>query len=191
MDDAEFDSILTAAREGAPWAWNRLYHYFSPRLLGYLRSRGASEPEDLLGEVWIQIARGLAGFTGDLGGFSSWIFMIGHHRLFDEFRKRQRRPALEDADRLEVLESRQSDRGEFDEFDELDRLVALLAELPDIQQSVILLRVVADLSVAQTAQVLDTTETAVKSAQYRAVQRLREILSQSATNPGDPSVTEM
>ncbi|WP_370327978.1 sigma factor-like helix-turn-helix DNA-binding protein [Euzebya sp.] len=58
-----------------------------------------------------------------------------------------------------------------------DRLVLapLLARLPLRMRAAVVLRVVADLSVAQTATVLDITEGAVKSATSRGLARLRAL----------------
>ncbi len=191
MNHEEFESVLAGASAGAPWAWSRLYHLLSPSVLGYLRSRGAVEPEDLLGEVWLQIARGLNAFTGDYEGFRSWVFMIAHHRLIDERRKRGRRPINHDEDTTDLLESQIVEADTAMAAIELEHLITVLGDLPELQQSVVLLRVIADLSVEQTADVLGITRPAVKSAQYRAVQKLRKNLAASATEPDRRAVTEV
>jgi RNA polymerase sigma-70 factor (ECF subfamily) len=53
---------------------------------------------------------------------------------------------------------------------------ALIGHLTTAQRDVILLRVVGDLSVAQAAQVLDTSEGAVRALQNRALRELRKVL---------------
>ena len=73
----------------------------------------------------------------------------------------------------------------------LDDLVAVTDDLTPIQQSTLLLRVIGDLSVRQTADALDISESAVKTAQHRALQALRQRLDEPATKPSDPSVTEV
>lgn len=90
---ASFDSILTAAREGAPWAWIEIYRDLAPAVLGYLRGRGADEPDDLLGQVFLDVVRGLRSFAGDERDFRAWVFTIAHRDLLDERRRRRRRPA--------------------------------------------------------------------------------------------------
>ena len=71
-----FHSVLIAARAGGEWAWTRIYDDLAPVITGYLRARGAGEPEDLLGEVFLQAVRNLSSFDGDEGNFRSWIFTI-------------------------------------------------------------------------------------------------------------------
>ncbi len=41
-----FDRVLARARDGDELAWTVLYDDLSGQLLGYLRGRGAPEPED-------------------------------------------------------------------------------------------------------------------------------------------------
>ena len=91
MEPAEFESAVEAAQAGAEWAWSRLYAELSGPVFGYLRSRGAVEPEDLLGEVFVQVARNIGSFRGDARSFRSWVFTIAHHRLIDERRYRAAR----------------------------------------------------------------------------------------------------
>ena len=87
-----WDSLLAAAQSGAEWASDRISKELAPRVRGYLVSLGADDPDDLLGEVWLQVARNIGSFTGDEAGFRSWVFMIAHHRAIDEYRRRTRRP---------------------------------------------------------------------------------------------------
>src|SRR5438445_952311 len=73
-----FDEILEAARRGSDPAWDALYRDLAPLVHGYLRSRGAREPEDVTGEVFLQVARDLRGFSGDEASFRSWVLAVAH-----------------------------------------------------------------------------------------------------------------
>jgi RNA polymerase sigma-70 factor, ECF subfamily len=99
-----FASILAAARTGAEWAWAEIYADLAPSVLGYLRARGVAEPEDLTGEVFVQVVRSLPDFDGDREAFRAWAFTIAYHRLVDARRHSARRP-VEPAPH-EVIESR-------------------------------------------------------------------------------------
>jgi RNA polymerase sigma-70 factor (ECF subfamily) len=54
-------------------------------------------------------------------------------------------------------------------------LVELLSSLPDASRDVLLLRIAAGLSTAETAQILGMKTGAVRVAQHRALCRLREM----------------
>src|SRR5512132_2244997 len=87
-----FDSTLTAARTGEEWAWAALYRDTAPPLLPYLKARGAIDPDDTLGEVFVRVVRKLPEFRGGESDFRAWLFTIARHRLIDEARLRARRP---------------------------------------------------------------------------------------------------
>ena len=57
-----------------------------------------------------------------------------------------------------------------------EQLRAAAAELTELQQQVIALRFAAGLSIAETAQVMDRSENAVKNLQHKAIAALRRRL---------------
>ena len=83
MSTERFTTLLAAARDGSEAAWQELYNGIAPVVLGYLRANGSPDPEDVLSEVFLQVARDIATFDGDERGFRSWVFTIAHHRLID------------------------------------------------------------------------------------------------------------
>ena len=87
LEESAFPQVLQAARLGEEWAWVALYRDLSPCVLRYLRARGAHEPEDLLGEVFVAVVRTIAGFSGDESCFRAWVFTIARSRLTDEWRR--------------------------------------------------------------------------------------------------------
>ena len=176
-----FEAVLLAAREGREWAWAEIYRDLAPPLLGYLRARGAEEPEDLLGELFLQMVRDLAAFEGGERQFRAWAFAIAHHRLVDDRRYRGRRPV--DPAPLDALDTIQANADRSAESTQGigDRRVrAALGRLPEPQRNVILLRVLGDLSVDQVARVLGKTPGAVKALQRRALASLQRQLSKSS-----------
>jgi RNA polymerase sigma factor (sigma-70 family) len=178
-----FELVLPAAREGAEWAWAELYRDHAPAVLGYLRARGAPDAEDLLGEVFLHLARDLSGFEGDAGAFRAWVFTVAHHRLLDDIRKRRRRPQADGGHLLDELAGGVGDAEE-DALTVLreQQLAKMIARLSPDQQSVVLLRVIADLTVEQVARVIGKRPGAVKALQRRGLAALaREISKEGVT----------
>jgi RNA polymerase sigma-70 factor (ECF subfamily) len=66
----------------------------------------------------------------------------------------------------------------------------LLGLTPD-QRSVIALRVIADLSLEETAGILGKSVGAVKALQKRGLERLRRGLEQAVSSPSDPTITRL
>jgi RNA polymerase sigma factor (sigma-70 family) len=179
-----FDDVLSAAQAGAGWAFEVLYRDLSPAVTGYLRLHGAAEPDDLASETFIGVFTGLAGFTGDEAGLRAWVFTIAHRRLLDDWRRRSRRPQAAD-DPADLSGYAGGDV----EDDALTRLGAeavqrLCGELPADQRSVLLLRILADLTVDQVAQVLGRSVPSVKALQRRGLRTLRERLERENSLEG-------
>ena len=153
-----------------------LYRELAPAVLGYLRGSGAAEPEDLLGDVFVAVVRGLPDLDDDPGALRRWVFTVAHHRLVDERRKAAHRA------RNIVLDDEHEPWAD-DCYDEmLSRIsaspaIAALATLTPDQRAVVLLRDVADLSVADTAHVLGKKPGAVKTAHRRALAALASRVS--------------
>jgi len=160
-------SSASASREGL----ESLYRELAPAVLGYLRGSGAAEPEDLLGDVFVAVIRGLPNCGGDPAAIRRWVFTVAHHRLVDERRKLMTRSR-------DVAFDAQHEPCADDCYDEvLNRIsaspaVRALETLTPDQRSVVLLRDVADLSVADTAHVLGKKPGAVKTTHRRALAAL-------------------
>jgi len=173
-----FDGVLDAARAGHGWAWAAIYRQLSPAVLGYLRALGVPEPDDVGAEVFLHMVRDLPRFEGGEGEFRTWVLTIAHNRLVDERRIIKRRP-------VEVIPVEEIEHGEVGRSAEEDALAKiseqrafeLLRRLSDEQQSVILLRVLGDLSITQVAAVLGRTPGAVKALQRRGLATLKRELS--------------
>jgi RNA polymerase sigma factor (sigma-70 family) len=176
--ESEFPALLAAAREGAEWAWTRIYREYSRPVLRYLRARGAQEPEDLLGEVFVQVVRNLPTFAGTESEFRSWVFMIARNRLVDERRKARRTPVELVGDRA-IEESAGTGHAEDDAMRRIAdaRVMATLNGLTTDQRDVLFLRLFARLTVEEVAQVIGKRPGAVKALQSRALATIRREMS--------------
>jgi RNA polymerase sigma-70 factor, ECF subfamily len=173
-----FDSVLAAARAGADWAWARLYADLAGPVIGYLRVHGAADPEDVAGEVFLQVVRDLPRFRPASADaerdFRAWVFTIVHRRLLDAHRARSRRPAdAADPSTFEPLADPSPDPSEAaDSAASRARVVALLAGLPPDQRSVLLLRILGDMTIEEIARAVGKRPGAVKALQRRGLKRV-------------------
>lgn len=181
-----FGSVLAAARTGAPWAFERLWHSLAPVVAGYLRLQGAVEPDDLTSEVFMSVFTGLECFEGDEDGFRSWVFTIAHRRLVDDWRRRGRRPSLADGGDDGGHRPVEAPGGDVEEealrrLSE-ERVRRMCDRLAPDQRDVLLLRMVAGMSLDQTAEALGKTTIAVKALQHRGVAALRRHLEREGVS---------
>jgi RNA polymerase sigma factor (sigma-70 family) len=183
----DFDRVVLAARDGEEWALRAVYEELAPQVRGYLRGQGVAEPDELLGEVFLQVVRDFASFHGDEPALRAWVLTIAHRRLGEEQRNRLRRLSVsvvrgpKGPERTRAGEAKAA-------ASEGERVNTMLAGLSSSQRSVVLLRALGDLSVEQVADVVGKTPRAVARLQRRglAVLARGEAAGDTEDEPGGP-----
>lgn len=177
---------LEAARAGDAVAWSHLYHELAPLVLGYLRAQRLADAEDVAGEVMLEVVRDLHRFRGDAANLRSWVLSITHHRLIDERRRAQRRPTTVGEPTAEGPYATTEAGPEESTLasDGLSQLAPALASLTEEQRTVLLLRVIGDLPIAEVARITGKRPGAVKQLQRRAAASMRRVLD--APSSGTP-----
>ncbi|MFZ0013023.1 MAG: sigma-70 family RNA polymerase sigma factor, partial [Acidimicrobiia bacterium] len=127
---------------------------------------------DQAAETLLQVARNIASFEGDEDSFRSWVFVIAHRRMIDARRSKGRRP---DTTELDVERGGGTGNVEDEALEQITtrETVAALEILTGEQREVIILRVLADLSLQQTADVMGKRVGSIKALQRRALANLR------------------
>jgi RNA polymerase sigma-70 factor (ECF subfamily) len=174
----QFPLVLAAAQTGADWGLASLYRDLQPRLLRYFQAHEPMAAEDLASEVWLGVAEGLRRFSGGEEQFRGWIFTIARRRLADLRRApAQRRTLVLPSEDLLAYGAVGDVEQEAIATLSTDAVLARIAALPSEQSEVLLLRVVAELPVAEVAQILGKRPGAVRVLQHRALRRLAIQLS--------------
>ena len=166
-------SVIDAARTGDEAAWTTIYGALAPAVGGYLRSKGVRDPDDIVGDVFLEVARRIGTFEGEPERFRSWVFIIAHSRMVDAFRRSARRPteSLHDThDRAGIEDVEATVEAGLDR----DELMEAVEALTSDQRSIVLLRIFADLTMADIAEALGKSVTAVKVGHFRTVRSLRK-----------------
>ena len=179
MSEGRFNSLLAAARQGDEAAWQELYGGLAPVVLGYLRANSAPDPEDVLSEVFLQVARDIARFDGEEPGFRSWVFTIAHHRLIDARRHSARRPVELSPDPPEPVGVADDAAAEALTKIGTDEVKRILETLSPDQRSVLLLRVIGDLSIEDVAKAIGKRPGAVKALQRRGLAAVKRELDRT------------
>lgn len=177
-----FDPVLVAARAGEGWAYQRLFTWLGRPVAAYFSGAGVEDPDGLANECFLRVFGGIGRFEGTEDRFRSWVFAIAHNLVIDERRRRSRRPKQAELDGSEpgVAVAGADDEALVAIGDE--RMRAMLAELPPDQRDVLLLRVLADMSIEDTAAALGKRPGAVKSLQHRAAAAMRRRLAVETTD---------
>lgn len=173
----EFTDVLTAAQAGDAPALRELFAWLAPAVAGFLRSRGAHDPDGSANEVFLRAFRTIHTFHGDDGRFRTWVFTITRNLLIDERRAAARRVELVFDDGRTPSREPRGD-SETDALTALgdERVAELLSHLSPDQREVIALRVIADLSVDQVAAITGRGYEAVKALHRRGIAALRRAI---------------
>lgn len=190
-DEEELGRALRAAQDGDEESFRMLYRDVQPRLIRFAGALVGADAEDVTSEAWLQIARDLPSFRGDLDGFRGWTATITRHRALDHLRRRSRRPGSDLP--VEELVTMAADADT--ELDALDGIATqdalrLIAELPRDQAEAVLLRVVVGLDAKSAGKVLGKRPGAVRTASYRGLRRLAERLSPTPADAAPPADAE-
>lgn len=167
-----FDPVLTAARTGEAWAFRRLFDWLARPVAGYLRGAGVEDPDGSANEVFLRVFGAIDRFDGGEERFRSWVFSIAHNLVIDERRRRSRRPSTSTLGAGSEPSVEGADEAVLVALGD-DRVRALLGRLAPDQRDVVLLRIVADMSIEDTANALGKSRGAVKALQHRALAALR------------------
>jgi RNA polymerase sigma-70 factor (ECF subfamily) len=180
---ADVDDSIVAAAQRDPRAFDTIYcRYVGPVYrYCYVRLGSREAAEDATSAVFLKALAGLDTYRP--GNFPAWLFRIAANVVIDAQRAGTRRstrpfetipdPPDPDPSPDEVLIAH--DRREW--------LRAALATLPDEQRAAVELQL-AGWSGVQIAAALDRSPEAVRMLRYRAITRLRTILTDDDPNGG-------
>jgi RNA polymerase sigma-70 factor, ECF subfamily len=187
---------LAGARRREPAAVTRVYTAYAPALFRFFLAAVGDRPtaEDLTGDVFKSAIEDLPRFRGPVEALGGWLFRIARHDLSD-YRRRQVRNRVQPLE--DLLEEAAAAGGAVDPeqlaLDRVEghRVLAALWQLTCDQREVLLLRLVANLTTPEVAEILNKSTDAVKALQHRGLARLARLLGVtndiSSPEPQSPS----
>jgi RNA polymerase sigma-70 factor (ECF subfamily) len=171
MDDERH--VVESARAGDPDAWELLYRRAYPRLIAFARRRLASseQAEEAVSETMVRAMDRIGHYRSGPAGIHPWLFGIARNVVLETYRAggRHRQP-----DPGALTEATDSDPESLVLRSEEHRLLAdAFCRLSASDQDVLELRVIAGLGAEQVAELTGRAAGAVRTAQSRALARLR------------------
>ena len=150
---------------------------FTPRLLPVARAfaRGPEEAEDILQETWL-VALKTAHQRSSGSPIGAWLCRVTLNLGRMRMRKRKRRESLFARSMAVGDLSDGTTPPELGAEQLRLRLWRYIGELPDLQQEVVMLRLVEGMNTLESAEALGRAEGTVKSSLHRALRTLRRRL---------------
>lgn len=154
-----------------------LYETHFERVTRYIAVRigDITEAEDLASEVFMRALQAVGSYQEKGVPIEAWLFRIAHNIVVDHLRKKSRRPTLP-LDEALSLPGKDKPGEELEQQQEREELRRAMEQLSPAQQQVLALRLEAEMTSKQVAQVMGKKPGAIRQMQSSAVKKLRDLL---------------
>jgi RNA polymerase sigma-70 factor (ECF subfamily) len=179
--DIEDTRLLLLATQGDKDAFGQLYERYMAEIYRYIYYRLGDhhEAEDITANVFIKTWEYLPKIYqqgGNIQNFRNWLYRVAKNLIIDFYRTKK----------TTLLQN-----GFYEEDDSIKKIVdqnvqirilikAIMALKPDYQQ-IIILRFINQLSHKEVAEIMELSTGQTRILQFRALKKLREIISDDST----------
>ena len=182
IEEATLVNLIQRAQiDLEPEAFDGLYMLYADRVFRFLLVRlgDVDRAEDVTAQVFLRLIEKIDKFRiapkDNVAIFSAWLYRMAYNKMVDMLRRH--RPAQHIAiEHAEHIVDHQSIIEQVEEQLDFEQILNKLPLLNDQQRQVILLRFVEGLSIAETAQIMQKSEGAIKALQHRSLESLRRYL---------------
>ncbi|MEX1020043.1 MAG: sigma-70 family RNA polymerase sigma factor [Litorilinea sp.] len=178
QDERAAEALLVAQAKQDPAAFGVLYERYIDRIYSYIYHRvgSAQDAEDLTARTFYRALDKLDTYEDRGLPFSAWLFRIAHNLMANWHRDRSKRSFLS-LDRLWFYgNSRHSPEAVLEEEEKQAALWSAIERLPEDRKSLLLLKFGSQLSNLEIGELMDKSESAIKSLYFRTLATLREDL---------------
>lgn len=176
-------SLMLRVKEGDMDAFELLVELHQGAVVGTVAKMlgGPNDAEDIAQQVFVRVWKSAKRYEPQ-AKFTTWLFTITRNLVFNESRRRKRKPTVSVEEREEesrrVVEDEHGISPDQEVLHgELERAVDdAIASLPEKQRMAVVLRRYEEMPYEEIGQVLDMSVPAVKSLLFRARTQLKEIL---------------
>jgi len=182
MTDQRSSETIAKAKAGDPNAVAVLYRQHQAGVYRYMlyRLNDHHAAEDLTSEVFVRMIRSLGSYNANGVPFQAWLYRIAHNLAIDYYRQNGRYKQVEFHENL--METGVDPARAVERRLTAENIHSALRDLNENQREVIVLRFIVRMPIAETALVLHKSEDAIKGLQRRALENLRQSLSEMEAN---------
>ncbi len=178
---ADIDKLVEKAKKGDADAFARVYDELVKPVYRYIYYRvEESIAEDLTEDTFLKVWQNLKKYKKGKNPFSSWVFKIAHNLVVDYYRQNKTTEMIEETIVDTKLESNPHYQADL-KLTQI-RLRKVIRRLPDNYQEIIILKYINELDNKEIAHAVGKSEGAVRTIQFRALDRLKLLLSEDGEN---------
>ncbi len=188
LSPADEARLVADLQRGAPEAYERLVRAYGGRMLAVARRflKNDEDAQEAVQDAFLSAFRGIQGFAGQ-SRLSTWLHRIAVNAALMKLRKQQSKGErliddllprfIEDGHHAEPADPWARTADQVAATRETRALVrAAIDELPEIYRTVLMLRDIEELDTAEAANLLEVSDSVVKTRLHRARQALRTAL---------------
>ncbi|MBW8352029.1 RNA polymerase sigma factor [Bacillus sp. IITD106] len=150
------------------------FHLYSNDVYNFLvYYTGSTDVEDLVQEVFIKVIKGLKSYKGESSP-KTWIFSIARNVAIDDARKRNKKKKFSFDEQM-IMSDGETPEKIFLQNEEKQTLYTAIQKLKSNYREVIILRGIKEMTVSETAEILNWKEEKVRSTYSRALKSLRKL----------------
>lgn len=180
-DPTDDNTLLQQARRGDKQALAALYRRYLEPIYQFARLR-VNDPqlaEDITSTTFFKLVMGIKEGKGPNRNVRGWLFKVVRHEIYRVYGSTQQSLPIETLDQWVADDSAPNPESQVMQQADRQTLRDALAKLSPDQQEVLLLRFDQQLSLQETADVMDRNINTIKTLQLRALQKLRQQLQQA------------
>ncbi|HSX40939.1 MAG TPA: sigma-70 family RNA polymerase sigma factor [Candidatus Saccharimonadales bacterium] len=174
--------IVNRAKAGDPDGQAAIFDFYWPKIVGYSYAHCGNphDAEDIASEVFLRMVDSIGRFQWrENVPFSAWLFRIARNQIVTHYRKRgSALPFMDDIENEYVGYDGSMDEiaDDLDRRAQLERINQAAQALPNQQKAVFEMRFGRDLTLAETAGVLNMPQNQVKQNQHKAIARIKQVV---------------
>jgi len=195
VSDPTISEWVYAAMDGDQDAFAEIVYAFQDAVynLCYRMLNNRTEAEDAAQDAFLKAYNNLGRYDHNRS-FKTWVMTIASNHCIDIIRKRRMTYVSID-EPIPATLSLASDDPQPEQVTEMNersaRIQELLDHLQEDYRAAVVLRYWYDYSYAEIAEVLDTTESAIKSRLFRARQTLAALITDRDAEPGEDRLSRL
>jgi RNA polymerase sigma-70 factor, ECF subfamily len=171
-------ALVKASQNGDMVAFGELFDRYYEVVFRYVLFRMGDRTlaEDITQETFVRALRRIGSVSYQGRDIGAWFVTIARNLIFDHVKSSRYRLEQTTNEIIELSPSTSGPEQQVLDGATNDELLRCVRKLNPDQQECIQLRFLQGLSVAETAEIMDRNEGAVKALQHRAVRRLAQLL---------------
>jgi RNA polymerase sigma-70 factor (ECF subfamily) len=173
-------TLLDQASLGNRHSFGQFYELYLKEIYRYIyfRVENHQEAEDLTTKVFLDAWESLLKKPREqkIENIRAWIYRIAHNKVIDYRRTRKQLVSIEDNSHKNLQAG--GLEGDMEDLLISQQLAEGIRQLPSNYQQVIILRFINQLSHAEVAEIMQTTEKYMRVLQHRALRQLRQLLAE-------------